>query len=202
MAVCTSTTALSMLRSRSNVIVMLALPVPLREVISSTPAIVVNWRSSGLATVAAIVAGSPPGHRGAHVHRRAYPPSAEPLTLAGPGRRPCRTSAMAPRARLVAIGRRMNGSRCSRRDPSGPLTPDAPVLVLTGRQTDGESAGGAIGRRRPAAVGCRLRPPPCPFWSARSGQHPALAAPALSVLAIAPPWALTSILTRPGPRWR
>ena len=60
-AVCTSTTALSMLRSRSNVIVMLLLPDPLDDVISSTPAIVVNCRSSGLATVAAIVAGSPPG---------------------------------------------------------------------------------------------------------------------------------------------
>ena len=60
-AVCTSTTALSMFRSRSNVIVMLVLPDPLIDVISSTPAIVVNCRSSGLATVAAIVAGSPPG---------------------------------------------------------------------------------------------------------------------------------------------
>ncbi len=61
MAVCTSVIALSMLRFRSNVSVTELLPVPLREVISSMPAIVVNCRSSGLATDAAIVAGSPPG---------------------------------------------------------------------------------------------------------------------------------------------
>ena len=40
---------------------MLVLPEPLREVIESRPAIVVNWRSSGLATDDAIVPGSPPG---------------------------------------------------------------------------------------------------------------------------------------------
>src|SRR5215831_17169431 len=60
-AVCTSTTALSMLRSRSKVRAMLVLPALLDEVISSTPAIAVNWRSSGLATVDAITCGSPPG---------------------------------------------------------------------------------------------------------------------------------------------
>ena len=60
-AVCTSTAAPSMSRFRSNVSEMLLVPVPLDEVISSTPAIVVNWRSSGLATDAAIVTGSPPG---------------------------------------------------------------------------------------------------------------------------------------------
>ena len=70
MAVCTSVTALSMLRFRSNVSVMLVLPVPLCEVISSMPAIVVNWRSSGLATDAAIVTGSPPGRFALHVDRR------------------------------------------------------------------------------------------------------------------------------------
>src|SRR5437660_11984853 len=60
-AVCTSTAALSMSRPRSNCSVMLLLPVPLDEVIQSRPAIVVNWRSSGLATDDAIVVGSPPG---------------------------------------------------------------------------------------------------------------------------------------------
>src|SRR5580704_11546516 len=60
-AVCTSTVALSMLRSRSNVIVMPVLPAELDDVISSTPAIVVNWRSSGLATDDPIVVGSAPG---------------------------------------------------------------------------------------------------------------------------------------------
>ena len=41
-AVCTSVTALSMSRFRSNVIVMFVEPVRLCEVISSMPAIVVN----------------------------------------------------------------------------------------------------------------------------------------------------------------
>ena len=50
-----------MSRSRSNCIVIWLLPVPLCDTIESTPAIVVNWRSSGLATDDAIVTGSPPG---------------------------------------------------------------------------------------------------------------------------------------------
>ena len=61
MAVCTSTAALSISRPRSNCSVMLVLPVPLDEVIESRPAMVVNCRSSGLATEDAIVVGSPPG---------------------------------------------------------------------------------------------------------------------------------------------
>src|SRR5437867_4148564 len=52
-AICTSTAALSMSRPRSNCSVTFVLPVELDEVISSTPAIVVNWRSSGLATAEA-----------------------------------------------------------------------------------------------------------------------------------------------------
>src|SRR5262249_36975656 len=60
-AVWTSVVALSMSRPRSNCIVMLVLPVPLRDVIESRPAIVVNCRSSGLATDEDIVMGSPPG---------------------------------------------------------------------------------------------------------------------------------------------
>ena len=42
MAVCTSTVALSMSRLRSNCNVMLASPEPLRDVMESSPAIVVN----------------------------------------------------------------------------------------------------------------------------------------------------------------
>ena len=41
-AVCTSTEALSMLRPRSNCMVIWVLPVPLCDVMESTPAIVVN----------------------------------------------------------------------------------------------------------------------------------------------------------------
>ena len=61
-AVSTSTAALSILRSRSNCSVTLVLPVELDEVISSRPAMVVNCRSSGLATADAIVPGSAPGN--------------------------------------------------------------------------------------------------------------------------------------------
>ena len=60
-AVWTSTAALSMLRPSANCIVMLVIPLELCETIESTPAIVVIWRSSGLATAEAIVFGSPPG---------------------------------------------------------------------------------------------------------------------------------------------
>ena len=60
-AACTSRAAPSMLRPRSNWMVMLALPSELVEVISVTPAISPSRRSSGAATVEAMVAGSAPG---------------------------------------------------------------------------------------------------------------------------------------------
>src|SRR5258708_37688081 len=41
--------------------VMLVEPIPLLEVIESMPAIVANWRSSGVATEDAIVSGLAPG---------------------------------------------------------------------------------------------------------------------------------------------
>ncbi len=50
-----------MLRLRSNWAVMLVEPSELREVSSVTPAISPSRRSSGAATVAAIVSGSAPG---------------------------------------------------------------------------------------------------------------------------------------------
>ena len=40
---------------------MLVLPIELTDVIESRPAIPVNWRSSGVATAEAIVAGLAPG---------------------------------------------------------------------------------------------------------------------------------------------
>ncbi len=58
---CTSRAAPSMLRERSNCTAMLVEPSALVEVISVTPAISANRRSSGAATVAAMVAGSAPG---------------------------------------------------------------------------------------------------------------------------------------------
>ena len=59
-----------MSRFRSKVSVTLELPVPLRDVISSTPAIVVNCRSSGLATDAAMITGIAAGQIRRDVDRR------------------------------------------------------------------------------------------------------------------------------------
>src|SRR2546427_6880680 len=61
MAACTSWPAASMLRSSVNWIVMLLTPSALVDVIESMPAIVLNWRSSGVATAEAIVSGVAPG---------------------------------------------------------------------------------------------------------------------------------------------
>src|SRR5262249_58553830 len=60
-AACTSCPAASMLRSRVNWMVMFVTPRALVDVIESMPAIVVNWRSSGVATAEAIVSGVAPG---------------------------------------------------------------------------------------------------------------------------------------------
>src|SRR5258706_9924762 len=60
-AVCTSTAAPSMSRSRSSCSVTLLLPVELRELIESRPAMPVNCRSSTVATADDIVFGSAPG---------------------------------------------------------------------------------------------------------------------------------------------
>jgi hypothetical protein len=61
MAAWTSRAAPSMLRLRSNCRVMLVEPSELPEVISVTPAMRPSARSSGVATVAAIVSGLAPG---------------------------------------------------------------------------------------------------------------------------------------------
>ena len=60
-AACTSRAAASMSRFRSNCNVMLVEPKALDEVISVTPAILPNWRSSGVATEEAMVSGLAPG---------------------------------------------------------------------------------------------------------------------------------------------
>ena len=61
MAVCTSWAAASMFRSRENCSVMFVLPRVLDEVMESSPAMVENCFSSGVATAAAMVSGLPPG---------------------------------------------------------------------------------------------------------------------------------------------
>src|SRR4029079_9967003 len=60
-AACTSRAAPSILRARSNWIVTRVEPSELREVSSAPPAFPPSGRSSGAATVAAIVSGSAPG---------------------------------------------------------------------------------------------------------------------------------------------
>ena len=57
----TSVAASLMLRLRSNCSVTRVEPRDEDEVISLTPAMRPSWRSSGVATVAAIVSGSAPG---------------------------------------------------------------------------------------------------------------------------------------------
>ena len=57
----TSSAAPSRLRSRSNCRVTLVLPRALVEVMESRPGMVENWRSSGVATEAAMVSGLAPG---------------------------------------------------------------------------------------------------------------------------------------------
>src|SRR4051794_16765318 len=61
MAACTSCAAASGPRERLNCSVMLVEPRLEAEVIESSPAMVENWRSSGVATAAAIVSGFAPG---------------------------------------------------------------------------------------------------------------------------------------------
>ena len=60
MADCTSSAAASMSRSRANWMVMRVRPRVLDEVMESMPAMVANWRSSGVATALAMVSGSAP----------------------------------------------------------------------------------------------------------------------------------------------
>ena len=65
MAACTSRAAASMLRFRSNCSVIDVVPRKLVEVISVTPAMRPNCRSSGVATADAIVSGLAPGRAAA-----------------------------------------------------------------------------------------------------------------------------------------
>src|SRR3569623_1011669 len=60
-AVCTSSAAPSILRSRTNWMVIEVLPDDDDEVIDEMPAMVESWRSIGEATVAAMVSGEAPG---------------------------------------------------------------------------------------------------------------------------------------------
>src|SRR5271169_1519048 len=61
MAVCTSWAAASIFLERLNCMVIWVEPMPFVEVIESTPAMVENCRSSGVATAEAMVLGFAPG---------------------------------------------------------------------------------------------------------------------------------------------
>jgi hypothetical protein len=61
MAVSTSTVAPSMSRSRVNWRVIWVDPMELLEIMESRPAIMVNWRSRGVATAEAMVSALAPG---------------------------------------------------------------------------------------------------------------------------------------------
>src|SRR5262249_25708780 len=107
-AACTSRAAPSILRARSNWIVTRLEPSELREVSSVTPAISPSRRSSGAATVAAIVSGSAPGRlAGALVVGKAT----VGLLATGRKREATAPTRKSPRARrVVPTGRRMKGS--------------------------------------------------------------------------------------------
>src|SRR5579863_7071584 len=108
MAACTSRAAASMSRFKSNCRVTLVDPRELEEVISVTAAIRPNWRSSGVATEDAIVAGLAPG-KDALTEMVGNSTSGSGETGS---RRYAVTPArvMAATRSVVAIGLRMNGS--------------------------------------------------------------------------------------------
>src|SRR5450432_2541931 len=107
MAACTSRAAASMLRLRSNCRVMEVVPRKLVDVISVTPAIRPNWRSSGVATEEAMVSGLAPG--------KEADTEMVGKSTCGSGETPSNMKAMTPASararvsRVVATGLRMNG---------------------------------------------------------------------------------------------
>src|SRR5271155_390655 len=107
MAACTSRAAPSIFRFRSNCRVTLVLPRLLEEVISVTPAIRPNCRSSGVATDDAIIAGLAPGKLAdTEIVGKSICGSGDTgktLKATPPA------SAIAAVSRVVATGRAMNG---------------------------------------------------------------------------------------------
>src|SRR5271170_1193422 len=107
MAACTSRAAPSILRFRSNCSVMLVVPKLLDEVISLTPAIRPNWRSSGVATEDAMISGLAPG--------KLAPTEIVGKSICGNGDTGNERNATAPASAIAAVsnavatGRWMNG---------------------------------------------------------------------------------------------
>jgi hypothetical protein len=117
-----------MSRERSNCSTTDVLPNPLDEVISVTPAIRPNWRSRGVATADAMVSGLAPGSAAlTTIVGYATCGSGATARFANAS---APASASASASRLVATGRRMNGSEsvmaCGARghDPRSARTPN------------------------------------------------------------------------------
>src|SRR5262245_35046570 len=107
MAACTSRAAASMGRSRSNCRTIVVLPRRLVDVISVTPAMRANWRSSGVATEAAMVSGLAPGSEACTWMTGNSTWGSGATGSRRYARMPDSVNAMA--SSEVAIGRRMNG---------------------------------------------------------------------------------------------
>src|SRR3954452_3231414 len=107
-AACTSREAASMSRLRSNCRVMLVEPRELDEVISVTPAMRPNWRSSGVATEEAMVSGLAPGWLAETCRVGNSTCGSGETGSRRKARPPAR--AIATVSSVVAIGLRMNGS--------------------------------------------------------------------------------------------
>src|SRR4051812_35737969 len=108
MAACTSRAAASMLRLRSNCSTMVVAPSRLLDVISVTPAIRPNCRSSGVATDDAMFSGLAPGSSA-----RTWITGNSTCGSDATGSVRYATTPASSNAMLnndVAIGRRMNGS--------------------------------------------------------------------------------------------
>src|SRR5579885_391631 len=115
MAVSTSTAAPSRSRPRSNCRVTCVLPSELVEIIESSPAIIVNWRSSGVATAEAMVSGLAPGRL---AETTSVGKSTLGKSLTGSARYASTpNSAIASMIRLVAMGRRMKCAEISKSVP-------------------------------------------------------------------------------------
>jgi hypothetical protein len=97
-----------MSRLRSNCKVMLVEPRELDEVISLTPAMRPNWRSSGVATAEAMVSGLAPGRLAETCRVGNSTCGSGETGSSRKARPPARATATV--SRVVAIGRRMKGS--------------------------------------------------------------------------------------------
>jgi hypothetical protein len=107
-AACTSTAAPSRLRFKSNSSVICVDPSELTEVIDSSPAIIENWFSSGVATDEPIVSGLAPGNCAV---TSSVGKSTLGRSLTGSDRyATVPNSAIAAISKLVAMGRRIKPS--------------------------------------------------------------------------------------------